>query len=159
MMIYDDYIAGVDHYNHNNPDLPDPPDGNVDETQHNQHNHDGPAYDGNMEEDVNDAGDDDTDDGANIDADTGGKEIGDTYTAPTVPTNLRNLTDYHSTLPPTISSRTRHQAQTNGEGLVTEIGPDTADKTVTADTKNSGSIRRNWKFNFSNAQRQKRRRN
>jgi hypothetical protein len=100
---YDDFIAGVEPHN---SDPPDPPDANAEETNQNNHHTD--------EEDVEDVEDEeDTNVADNISQDD------EETTGTDIPVKLKNLTDYTGTLPPTIGSRTRQQAQETGESLAT----------------------------------------
>jgi hypothetical protein len=101
---YDDFIAGVDVHNAN---LPDPPDenGNVEENQQNQQNEE------DDEEDDDEVPDDNTEEGEEEEEEADAE-------APVISSSLKKLTDTLGALPPILESRTRQQAQTNGETLV-----------------------------------------
>jgi hypothetical protein len=103
---YDEFIAGVEPH-HSDP--PDPPDDNTDDIHQNN-------VDTNDE--TNDNNDNDSDN-AEPDEDTTNITNTNDTTETVIPTKLKKLADYNGTLPPTIGSRTRQQAQQTGESLIT----------------------------------------
>jgi hypothetical protein len=108
---YDDFIAGVE-MNNQNPDLPDPPDysNDADETQNNE---------GDDDNDKNDGEDPEIDGNEDNDVSRSGDNAADNQDD--APGQLKKLADYNGTIPPTIGSRTRRQAQETGESLLTTM--------------------------------------
>jgi hypothetical protein len=126
---YDDFIAGVEQHN---SDPPDPPDASIDETPDDETPHQDDE-DSIAESNLDNAEEDDND---TVDSENGTEDIPEDITdkAPiaVTPTNhtLKNLTDNTGVLPPTINSRTRQQAQNNGESLLTGANEWKTAKTV-----------------------------
>ena len=113
---YDDFIAGVEQHN---SDPPDPPDANINETPH-EDDEDSVAESDLDEAEKDDDGNDTVDISEN-ETDDIPEYIPHETPAAVIPTSatLKNLTDNIGVLPPTIQSRTRQQAQNNGESLLT----------------------------------------
>jgi hypothetical protein len=116
---YDTFIAGVDN---NLPDPLDPPDVYADETINNHDGEDDDASEDNGDNGADDAPIDDGPDNENDDEPEIEPEIeanDEQATVGPIPTKLKNLTNETGALYPIIESRTRQQAQANGESLVT----------------------------------------
>jgi hypothetical protein len=115
---YDTSIAGVDI--HNNSDLPDPPDTNANEINNNDNKEDDDVSADDDTTDDSSKNNNDTDDDTN-DVPENNNEIAadaDQAVAAPIPKKLKNLTDETGVLYPIIKSRTRQQAQANGESLL-----------------------------------------
>jgi hypothetical protein len=107
---YDHFIAGVDNNLPNPPD-PDPPDVNADEIINNSDDDDSEEDNGADHAPIDDGPDHDDEDE---------QEVNDEQAiVGPIPKKLKNLTNETGALYPIIESRTRQQAQANGESLTT----------------------------------------
>jgi hypothetical protein len=124
---YDNFIAGVDRHN---SDPPDPPDENADERGNNNIHND--TEETSDDEDAgysspNDDAEDTSENEYEHETDYQSENETDDHgipdeandDTPIVPVALKKLTDWNGDTPPTIQSRTRQDAQDNGESLLT----------------------------------------
>ena len=117
---YDNYIAGVDT---NDTDPSDPPavHGDANNNNNNENNDGIPETDHEDEPAMETDADNDVDEPDKVTVtEDATDEPPDNVPPPTIPSHLNNLTDDTGILPPTIQSRTRQQAQQNGESLLNE---------------------------------------
>jgi hypothetical protein len=103
---YDDFIAGVDVPN--NADLPDPPDENENVDEHQQNEDDDDEDDDDEVPNNHADNNDDNEEQEQVEAEE-----------PIISAPLKKLADTAGALPPILESRTRQQARSNSETLVT----------------------------------------